>query len=76
MRNILASIIMFMVVGMFTGCESSVNVQEKSKDDSFKITTDKSSFAGYNLVVLKDTKTGREFLSYRDGLVEIKPKGE
>lgn len=75
MRNILASIIMFMVAWVFAGCDSSVKVQEKSQDDRFTI-IEISSYAGYNLVVFEDSKTGREFLSYRDGLVEIKPKGE
>ena len=74
MRNILASIIMFMVVGMFAGCsqETKTSINTRSRISVI----DESMYNGWKMIILKDAQTGREFLSYRDGLVEIQPKGE
>lgn len=67
-----------------SGCSSENNKPYKGllNDDRNQIEADRIQvtsrvgYAGDSIIVFFDTKTGREFLSYDNAMVEIKPKDE
>ena len=62
---------------LISGCGKEKTIVQKQTDSTRIEVKSNTSFNGYSLTVLFDTKTGREYLAYSaGGIVEIKSKGE
>lgn len=67
--------LLFTICLFINGCSDETTSQKVQEPDRIQVKTD-VIYKSERVLVFVDIKTGREFLSYSTGLVEIKPKGE
>lgn len=75
------------IAGLFSGCDIKSNTQEvtktfsNQKDISEKLSrieyTESKKINGYSVMIITDSKTGREFLVFNGkSIIEITPEGK